>query len=316
MAKDKYNYNLGVNVSEYDFKDKERCITNHINYMLARTQAMFEYDGLPDTVPKRSLELMLQTKGYACWTEVNSKLYVLWGGLGGEPNPYYMPTKCTVANPALNFSKMLTIDEDCVIMPSDSMYMGLLPMFRKYATLLTENEISLRLIDINSRIVSLISAKDDNTKESAIQYLEQVERGNLGVVGDSLLLDSIKAQPYTSSGSASMLTELIEFEQYLKGTWFNDIGLQANYNMKREAINEAEAGMNEGALLPFIDNMLQNRKEALEKVNAMFGTNISVKLSSTWEDFKESVELNKELLMSEIKEDTDVKETEGTEEDN
>ena len=41
------------NISLYDFKDK----------MLNRTNAMFTWDGLPDTIPAWILELYLQTYG-------------------------------------------------------------------------------------------------------------------------------------------------------------------------------------------------------------------------------------------------------------
>ena len=52
--------------------------------------------------------------------------------------------------------------------------------------------------------------------------------------------------------------------------------------MKREAIGGNEAALNEDFLLPFIDDMLQCRREALEKINAMFGTEITVDFSSSW----------------------------------
>ena len=58
--------------------------------------------------------------------------------------------------------------------------------------------------------------------------------------------------------------------------------------MKREAINGEEVGMNEQALLPLIDNMLLERQQACEKINAMFGTNIKVSLTSAWEDVAEA----------------------------
>ena len=67
-----------------------------------------------------------------------------------------------------------------------------------------------------------------------------------------------------------------------KASFFNDIGLQANYNMKRESINDSEAGMNEESLKPFIDDMLESRQEAIKRINEQFDTNISVKLSSSW----------------------------------
>ena len=59
--------------------------------------------------------------------------------------------------------------------------------------------------------------------------------------------------------------------------------------MKREALNENETEINKTALIPLIDNMLKCRKEGIEKVNAMFDTNIRVELSSAWEDIQEEI---------------------------
>ena len=36
--------------------------------------------------------------------------------------------------------------------------------------------------------------------------------------------------------------------------------------------------------MPFIDDMIANREEGLDQFNKMFGTNIKVKKSSSWED--------------------------------
>lgn len=44
-----------------------------------------------------------------------------------------------------------------------------------------------------------------------------------------------------------------------------------------------ESQLDEDMLHPLIDNMLKERQDALEKVNAMFGTNISVSFNSAWE---------------------------------
>lgn len=42
--------------------------------------------------------------------------------------------------------------------------------------------------------------------------------------------------------------------------------------------------------------MLRRRKEGAEKVNALFGTNITVELASSWKDNKEQVEAEIENL--------------------
>lgn len=272
----------------YDFKDKEECLRNYVIYMLNRTQRMFEYEGLPDTIPQRMLEMMLQINGFACFAEREGKLYAFWGGLGGEPDEYYRPTICTVANPALKFSDTYKIGEDCVIVRNDSFLYGLIPLFRRYATAMVENDLSFRLASINTRITSWITAPDDTTKDAGNQYLKDVEAGDLGVCASNEFLDGIKVQPTVNSQRT--FTDLIEYQQYLKASWFNEIGLNANYNMKREKLSTTESQMNNDALLPLCQDMLINRQQCLDEVNAMFDTNISVSFSSSWEKLIEEFE--------------------------
>lgn len=278
---------------KYDFTDKSRCRNIHITTMLNRTHSMFKWTGLPATIPQRSLELYLQCQGWVCFAEHAGSLYAFTGGLGGEPDPYYMPTLCTVSNPALNLSKSYVIDKECVIMPNDYLYMGLLPIDMKYAEMLIENELSMKIATINTRVTSLLSASDDRTRESAEKYLADVEDGKLGVVGENAFFDGIRVQPYVNTGHTNTITNLIENEQYFKASWFNEIGLNANYNMKRETINSGESELNHDALFPLVDNMLKCRREGISKVNEMFGMNINVTLDSSWQD--NDLEISKEL---------------------
>lgn len=300
----------------YDFSDKGNAVDNTIAYMLARTQSMFTYEGLPETIPVRSLELYLQLNGNVCITEITNKdiersthkdvtpgLYAFTGGMGGELDAYYMPTIYTVANPYLNFSKNLKIDRDCIVFPSDSMYIGLLPMYQKYGTALTENELSIYVAMITLRLESIISASDDNTKKSAEKYIEDIKNGKLGIIADNKFIEeSLKVTPYATTGAHNTVQNLIEMEQYLRATWFNELGLNANYNMKRESLNSTESQLNDDALLPLVDDMLKCRKEGIKKVNKMYGTNITVKLSSSWEDNEQEIELKHDEMTDEVQE--------------
>ena len=285
-------WNKGSNIL-----NKDRSRINYVRYMLDRTQSMFKYDNLPETIPQRMLELYLQTNGLCIIAEHQNNLYAFIAGLGGEPDEYYRPTIAVVSNPALKLSKEYKIDKDCVVMLNDSLFEGLLPMFNRYATLLVENDISLRTADINLRLVAMITASDDKTKKAAELYLKQIEEGKLAVVGQNAFLAGVEAQPMLSSAS-NYLVQLIEYQQFLKAGWFNDIGIQANYNMKRENLNEAETKMNNSTLIPLIDDMLNCRQEALDKINKMFGTDIKVSLDSAWEvehNLQDDVEDNQEL---------------------
>ena len=293
-----------------DFKNKEENAFAYTLYMLNRTQALFRYENLPDSIPARMLELYMQVNGHCAIAKVDETLYALTGGLGGEPDPYYMPTIYTVANPALEYSANLKINEDCIVMNNDSMYIGLMPLFNRYASILAENELSMWIAIINSRLIDLIVAEDDATKESAELFLEKIQRGEFGVIGaNAILNEGIKALPYSTSSHGNYLTQLIETEQYAKAAWLNDLGLNANYNMKREALSTAESQLNDDALRPLIDNMLECRRAALDKVNEMFGTEIEVELNSAWE----SNEIEEELELKTMQHAVDPKDPEEKE---
>ena len=281
----------------FDIKDKENNTFISMLYMLNRTQSMFKYENLPDTIPAKILEMFLQINGHVVFyrnTEKNG-LFVYRAGLGGEPDVYYRPTEAVIDNPAQRLNKVLKIDEECVVVYNDTFALGLIPLFSKYASLLAENEVSIHVAMINTRIVDILAAPDDRTMESALEFIHHIEDGDLSVMTDNAFLDGIRALPCNAAGS-NVLKNLIEIEQYLKAQWFNDIGLNANFNMKREALNSSESALNDDALLPLVENMLKMRQEGIEKVNKMFDTNIKVKLASSWEDNFEEVQLEQESM--------------------
>lgn len=287
-------FNVYDKASEYVL-NKDISVNTYIQYMLSRTQSMFEYKGLPETIPQRDLERLLQTKGYCFVTKIEGKLYALYGGLGGELDVYDNPTEITVANNALKISKTFNLENDGVLIENDAFKIGLLPILKKYAVLLTENTISMRTVDILLRISCLISASDDKTHTSAEKYISDIENGKISIVGESAFFDGVKLQSITNA--QNYVLQFIELEQYLKASCFNEIGLNANYNMKREYIGHNEVSLNDDFLLPLVDNMIKNRKIAIDKINSMFDTNIEIDYASAWK--VTHAENEKEVAISE-----------------
>lgn len=284
-----------INGKMYDFRNKDIVVSDHITYFLLKTLSMFKYNNLPDTIPTRVIELYFQLNGHVGIYEYKDELYALYGGLGGEPNYNYMPTEFVFSNPALKISKNLKIGEDCVVIPNDDMYFGLYPLMHKYATALAENELSMYIASIVMRTPSAMTADDDTSFESAKKFMKDIEDGKLSAVMSSEFLEGIKSIPIQTSQSRT-ITQLIEYEQYLKAGFFNEIGLNANYNMKRESLNSNESQLNDDMLYPMIDNMLKCRREGLEEVNKMYGTNISVEYNSSWKDNETEKDLTLENM--------------------
>lgn len=292
-------------INFYDLKDKKQNTKDMVEYQLDRTLSMFKWKNLPKTIPERSLELYLQTNGFVLLTKHNDEYCIYYGGLGGEPDYLYRPTIATIANPAQRFDAQLKIawevDEDtpedaAVICINDPLLKGLLPIHQKYASQLAENELTLWLTDILTRMPWLLSAQDDKTKKSAELLLSNIFEGKLGVVTDSAFLDGIKEHVLNNSNHQS-LAALMQLHQYYKASWFNEVGLNAMQNQfKKEAISDSEQQMNTDTLTPLIDIMLANREDFCERVNQLYGLDISVELNSAWKDNEIEEEASIEAL--------------------
>ena len=275
----------------YDKKERTRDL---VLYMLNRSQQIFVWKGLPDTIPQHNLEQLLQIHGNVCITEVDNVpegrgekgLYAFFGGLGGMLNAYYEPTIYTIANPYLEFTKQLEIGIDCVRGRNDKFGVGMLPMFMKYGAMMNENEISMNMLSICYRIDNLISADDDRTYESAKEFLNDIVKGQFGAISSQEFFDGIRNDK-TSTSSRS-IKDLIEYEQYIKASWYNEIGLNSNYNMKRERIVASESEMTDDALIPYVDNMLSWRMKLIDEMRDLYGdkydlSELSVELNRVWD---------------------------------
>ena len=277
-------------------KDKKLSANAYINYMAIRLQKMFKYTNLPETIPREMLEYYLMINGTCFISEYDGNLYAFTGSFGGEPDAYYRPTRYVVANPALKMSKDFDIKSDGVLIRNDSIWQGLYPLMARYASLMAENILTLRSADVMLRVIAMLTAPDDKTRVAAEAYLKKLEDGEFGVIAENRFFEGIKMQS-PPSNNGSYLTQFIELHQYLKGSFYNEIGLNANFNMKREALGDGESSLNEDSLLPLCDEMLRCRQEDFDKVNEMFGTNIKVEFDSSW---AQNV-LEKELLLDKMK---------------
>ena len=266
----------------YDYLEKKRNIGIEDEITYNKTMAMFKYHNLPDSIPCYELENLLQKNGFACVAKVESELYAFDGGLGGEPDVYYRPTICTVANPALNLSKDFVINKDCVIVKNDSNMVGLSHTISKYNTLITENEITILIALINSRMSIIFSGADSATKTSAEQYLNMIKQGKLGVISDNAFLESLSINMGNNTRN-NVFEDLIRLNMYLKASLNNSIGLNSNTALKKERLITAEIDVNNTSLYPLIDDMLECRRIGVEKINELFGTEITVELNSSWD---------------------------------
>lgn len=310
----------------YDFTNKSKYLWDHIAYKLNQLCSMISLEGIDD-VPgmkghERELKLQILTKGFSGLNvhPIDGNYYGFNGGLGGEPDAWYEPTLFTYSNPYLNISGQWKIHDDVVIVRNDSNYQGVLPILTRHGTLQCETELSMMLALYNERDTSAWVACDDKVAEAVDKYIDDKVKGHIrSIVGNKFLsMDGGDIRLMDLSDiSAKPLAELIEFMQYDKASEDNAIGLNANYNMKREALNSSESALNDDILFPWVDDMINNWTAGFDEWNEKNegGYEIHPVLKSSWEDNKKEEEAEIEEISDDGEDKENTEEEEKTEDE-
>lgn len=325
----------------YNYPFKYQGVTNvqhNFNYyfdmLTNKCCNLFQWEGLPDTIDERALNLDLVLSGKVCWTKFNGELYALTGDVGGEPNVYYEPQEFIIANPILGSKKVKirhrdgsqTVEGlDGILMAnsdvdqmSDRTAGGLFGLIYQYAGLLADNISSLNISQINGRISQIWTADDEALGRTAELILKDIYEGKPYKIIAQDMIDKVGVLPAAQTGQSNTLLNLMEIHQFFLAQFYSELGIAAQGNLKRERINTAETELMTGSYDINIFNMLKNREEAVEQINALFGTSISIKLNdriyyegSVNATLGENVEEEEEIKTEEetIEENKETKET-------
>lgn len=272
--------------------DKTQLTNYYYKMLLNRVINMFTWENLPNTIDEQVMNFWLFVTGRVVFTEFNGKLYALNGNYGGYPNEYYLPTEFVVANPILG-NKNVKLDIDGVAMfnsdtdkyPLKGMTGGLYPILTLTANMLADCVVTISSALKNGRVQTAFICKDDTVRIAGEKVLKQLYNGNPAVMIDDTILNCISPIKMADNTSvATILQQTVETYQFWLANFYNSIGVNANFNMKRERLNTAEVNINDSALFVNVVNMLNNRQQAVDKINAMFGVDISVRISDEWKD--------------------------------
>lgn len=279
-------------------KSKRKLFDASLRYRFSQTQKMFKWTGLPDTIKQRDIELLLQRKGKAFLVRVpagenmdgtkrEEGIYALDCSFTGLHNQNDFPTKVLIVEPYLHLEGIYRIDVDGVLVMNDPLMLGLLPLASIKSAHFAETNLTLRLASILARSPIIPKGSTDSVKKDFDRYFELLDQGEkIGAVGGDPIFDGLQGVEF-SRPQNDTIKQLTEFLQYNEASWYNSVGVQANYNMKRESINESESGMNVDSLLPFSDSMLESRKDACLKAKEILGLDLKVEFDSAWKKVRD-----------------------------
>lgn len=278
MSKTNLYDNL-TGLTEYKTTDKINNVLNIRNILFNKSLTMFDYKGLPDSLPYIEIEKVIQLNGYGFITMYDDELVVLNGEYyGSEKDIYNNPLKIRCYIPSKNDYKIFNIS-DGVLITNDYLQLGLKPIFDKYSYLINESEITLNISNKWKRSGNIFIANDDSTAESVRTYLKKLNQGEDSFIVSNLLYDSIKVM--TDSSNRNTTSELIEYDNYIRSLLYSEIGLFTNSNMKKERLITSEIE-NADFIYPLVDNMKDNRIKFLTELNNKYNLDCSVDFSSSW----------------------------------
>lgn len=237
---------------------------------------VFEWENLPPTVDERFLELTLYEMGYCLY--FNDPLIgdlALTCTIGGRLDVYRIPILRRAY--AVNGYNKMCSTRDSVLIFNNYLHTPTLLTIELFARRLYEIE---RAIDVNVKGQKTPKAilSSEQQRLTMKNLFMQYDGNEPFIFGDKNLdIEGIKSLDIGSPFVADKL-QILKHQIWNEALTF--LGIENSNQDKKERLVSDEVGSNYGNVEAQRNVMLNARRQAVKKINAMFGTDINVKFRS------------------------------------
>lgn len=234
--------------------------------------SMFHWEGLPDSVDERFLELILCEYGYAIYfnDEILGNL-ALTCMIGGPLDVYRIPIyRRAYANSG--YQKDLS-EKDSVMIFNNYMHTPTLDTLFLFAQRLTNLERSIQ-VNVNAQKTPILLVCDESQKLT-LEKVYNKYMGNMPVIYGAKNLDVSNFQSLTTN-APFVADDLNQLKRQIWGEAMTFLGVANSDSDKRERLVSSESTGQFGNVEAQRHVGLASRRAAAEKINKMFGTNITV----------------------------------------
>lgn len=254
--------------------------TQYFNRLKELSISMFEWKNLPETVDSRYMELVLFENGSIIYfqDEIIGDLCLSMLA-NGNFDVYGNPIRRRAYSRYNNYQKKLNNTNSVIIWNNYLRTNSMLDvkMFAKRLYMLD------RIIDVNvnAQKTPVLVQGTEKQKLTLLNLYKEYDGNSPVIFGDSSLdLNALKAistqAPYVSD-------KIYELKSQIWNEALTYLGISNTNIQKKERMITDEVMRNLGGTIASRYSRLESRKEAVKKINAMFGTNIEV-------EYRENVE--------------------------
>lgn len=245
----------------------------YLNRLTELSVSMFEWKNLPPTVDARYLELHLFETGSMVYFDDDVIGNLCLDCLpSGRLDVYGNPVLRRAYSGYNNYQKLLK-ESNSVIIWNNYLHTNSILEVKMFARRLYNLD---RIIDVNANAQKTpVLIQGTEQQRLVLKNLYKEFDGNSPFIfGDKNLdLNSLKC---LQTGAPYVCDKLYNLKQMYWNEALTYLGINNTGAQKRERMLAIESSQAQGGTISSRYSRLQSRREAVEKINAMFGTNIEV----------------------------------------
>lgn len=259
------------------FADNELDYTLYYERLLELALSMFEWKNLPETVDARFLELCLICEGQALFFEDDVLGYLALRMTAGAPlDVYQIPTKRMAY--ASNAYRYKATNEDSVIVYNNMLHTSDIAKLYKYSKILYDLD-NTAIVNAHAQKTPILLTCDESQKLT-LQNLYTQYDGNAPVIYGNKQLSDYNGIQAISTGAPYIADKIYQLKQQYWNEALTMLGIPNTNNNKKERLVTSESENQNGATYASRCSRLYERRTACDKINRMFGLNISVDYAS------------------------------------
>lgn len=272
---------------KHDIFDESMVLNNltyrqYLNRLTELAISMFEWKNLPDTVDARYLELHLFETGCMVYfkDDVIGDL-CLDCIVNGRLDVYGNPLLRRAYSGYNNYQKLLSY-KDSVIIWNNYLHSNSILDVEMFARRLYNID---RIIDINANAqkTPVLVLGNEKQRLTLLNLYKEYDGNAPFIFGDKNL--DINALKALSTNAPYVCDKLYQLKTQIWNEALTYLGISNINIQKKERLISDEVTRNQGGTIASRYSRLESRRQAVEKINDMFGTNIEVNYR---EDFQQA----------------------------